>query len=47
MLNATKANVDNTVAKIKCLNPDLELVTEDMNEMKEVKDDVFVSPSPD
>ncbi|MCI70161.1 hypothetical protein A2U01_0091424, partial [Trifolium medium] len=42
MLDAAKANFDNTVAQIKCLNPDVELVTEDMNEMKEVQDDVLV-----
>ncbi|PNX77908.1 hypothetical protein L195_g033880, partial [Trifolium pratense] len=47
MLDIAKANFDNTMAQIKCQNQDVELVTEDMNKMKEVNDDVLASPSPD
>ncbi|GAU26102.1 hypothetical protein TSUD_225650 [Trifolium subterraneum] len=46
-LDVAKSSFDNAVAQLMVLNPGVELIVESASELKEVLDDVIVSPSPD
>ncbi|MCH95978.1 pentatricopeptide repeat-containing protein [Trifolium medium] len=46
-LEAAKSSFENTVAQLKVLNPDVELATDGLDELKEVRDGKIVSPLPE